>query len=147
LFFLLGMAIKNWGGTPNRTFAKIAAVVIMAVALFNINSAWTLTGRNVSASGNTPANAVSEATIYINRSGYTTDPPAVNIRRGSRVKLTVVNKEGYGCIQSLVIPKFGIQRVIPVGSREEISFTAPDVSGPIAFMCSMGMYRGVINVI
>jgi plastocyanin domain-containing protein len=34
-----------------------------------------------------------------------------------------------------------------VGTSETLEFDAPQQKGGIPFMCSMGMYKGVINVI
>ena len=35
----------------------------------------------------------------------------------------------------------------PMGQSDTIEFTAPTTPGPLAFMCSMGMFKGNINVI
>ena len=71
----------------------------------------------------------------------------MTVKTGSKVDLQIENKEGYGCIQAFTVPSFNYQQVIPIGQTAKFSFTAPDSPGEIPFMCSMGMYRGVIRVI
>ncbi|OGM28401.1 hypothetical protein A2801_02625 [Candidatus Woesebacteria bacterium RIFCSPHIGHO2_01_FULL_41_10] len=156
LFFLLGYAARKFGGTMSLRFNKIAAVAIILVAIYNISGAFALSGGST-VLGNVFAGksevegesieGVSEATIYFTRSGYTTDPKVLSVKGGSTLTLKLVNQNGVGCVQAFTIPKFGVQTVVPVGNSEEITLEIPDMSGSIAFMCSMGMYRGVINVI
>lgn len=156
LFFLLGYLARRLGGKASVNFNKVAAVAIILIALYNLNGALALSGSNFtfenifskqSQDKETATNTTSEATIYLTQSGYKSDPGVINVKGGQTVKLKLVNQNGAGCIQGFTIPKFGIQRTIPVGTSDEITFTAPNISGTIPFMCSMGMYRGVINVI
>ncbi|MDQ5970855.1 MAG: hypothetical protein QG603_632, partial [Patescibacteria group bacterium] len=44
-------------------------------------------------------------------------------------------------------PKFGIEEIVEPGTEKIIKFTAPENLEKIAFTCSMGMYRGVFNVV
>lgn len=166
LFFILGYVLKKAGESLSLGFNKIAATAIILVAIYNISGAIALTGtkwtiENLANSINCAisfcdssiagksviAKVAGEATIYIGRSGYTSDPNTINIKAGSKVKLNLINKNGTGCVQAFTIPKLNIQKVIPLGSYDSIEFIAPKDAGQLAFMCSMGMYRGVINVI
>lgn len=163
LFFVLGYFATKLGDTLHQQFMRFAAFAIIILALFNLNNALALSGRPIQlsfltdfwcavaicdTSGNntTAQNAVSQATITMdNYEGYT--PKNITVKAGSNVILHVKNTNGSGCIQGFTIPTFGIQKVIPKGSESDISFTAPTQPQQIAFMCSMGMYRGVIDVI
>ncbi len=155
LFFTLGYAAKALGNRTNINFNKIAALAIILIALYNFNGALALSGSNFTfenifskqSQPKTTADLTNQATIYLTQSGYKTDPGIINVKSGSTVKLKLINQNGAGCIQGFTIPKFGIQRTVLVGSSTEITFVAPNMSGTIPFMCSMGMYRGVINVI
>lgn len=156
LFFLLGYMYKHLGGRIGGTFNKIAAVAIILIAVYNIGGALALSGSDVTVGnllGGSPTNptgatvAVGQATIYFTPSGYKTEPGVINVKRGQTIKLKLVNQNGAGCIQAFTIPKFDIQRTVVVGSSDEITLTAPAAAGTIPFMCGMGMYRGVINVI
>ena len=70
-----------------------------------------------------------------------------SVKAGSQITLHLKNTTGKGCTQAFTIPTLGIQRVIPIGTTSDISFAAPTQPGQLPFMCSMGMYRGIINVI
>jgi plastocyanin domain-containing protein len=99
----------------------------------------------LSAPGNTQAVLSDNPTIEIADTGY--NPNAITIKAGSQVTLHVKNTGGRGCTQTLTIPKLGIQKSVPIGTSDTISFTAPTQTGELPFMCSMGMYRGTFNVI
>lgn len=165
LFFLLGYAARKLGNSLSGTFNKVAAGAIILVAVYNLNGAMALSGSNFTLDklltnikctisfceegrvAGVSTTTVKEATIFITRNGYSTDPGIVNVKAGSKIKLNIVNRGGGGCAQSLTVPKLGLQRVVPVGQSDVIEFTAPTTPGPLAFMCSMGMFKGQINVI
>jgi sulfite exporter TauE/SafE len=150
LFFLLGYAAKKLGAKFGLVFNKISAVALILIALINLNNAFALSGffsprpRVASASTN---QTVSEASIFLTSSGYRTDPAQIIVKSGSPVTLNLINQTGGGCIQAFTIPRFNIQRIVPLGSTAQISFTAPSSPQTLAFMCSMGMFRGSIKVI
>ncbi len=83
--------------------------------------------------------------ITILPSGYS--PKAISVKAGSQVKLILKNNDAYTCAQAFTIPTLGIQRIVAPGQLAVIEFTAPSKPGKITFACSMGMYRGVINVL
>ncbi|MBI2074972.1 MAG: cupredoxin domain-containing protein [Candidatus Levybacteria bacterium] len=173
VFFILGYFTAKLGDIFQKRFATVAAYAIILLAAWNINSSIALTGSNftlqslwnsvictVSFCDTSPVFArslksdsiglnnqpgpVSEATITIDSRGYT--PSNLTVRKGSTVTLRLVNNGGGGCAQAFTIPKLNIQKVVPLGS-DTIQFTAPPEPGELAFMCSMGMYRGTIRVI
>ena len=134
--------------------------------MYNLNGAITLTGTSFAPGNNMVKNfycifafcegdtasvaqvatAVDKATVTITESGY--EPDTLTVKAGSKVTLNLVNKGGGGCTQSFTLPKYNLQKIVPVGSSDTVTFTAPNEPGTkLAFMCSMGMYQGVINVI
>lgn len=162
LFFVLGYFATRLGDSLHQKFMRFAAFAIILLAIFNLNNAIALTGSNltlenawkgfwctVSFCDNSASAAMSavvnEATITIGQREYT--PSNLSVKAGSQVTLHLQNRDGTSCIQAFTIPQLGIQKVIPVGTSGDIVFTAPSQPQQIAFMCSMGMYRGVINVI
>lgn len=162
LFFILGYLATRLGESLQQKFMRFAAYAIILLAVFNINNALALTGSNftlentlkgfwctVSFCSGSPiqtANAaVNEAVISIEPSGY--NPNNIAVKAGSEVTLRLVNNGGGGCTQAFTIPGLRIQKIVPLGNSDTITFTAPNEPGPLAFMCSMGMFRGVINVI
>lgn len=164
IFFILGYFASKLGDVWHRKFMKLAAYAIILLALFNINGAIALTGSQNTfgrlaksafciiaycddgkATASVPVESiVSEQTITIGAYGYA--PSSFAVKAGSPVTLNLVNSGGQGCTQAFTIPKLGIQKIVPYGSSDTITFTAPAYNGQLAFMCSMGMYRGVINV-
>ena len=167
LFFVLGYFATKLGDALHQRFMKFAAYAIITLAVFNINNAVALTGSrltldniwmnfwctvsfcNTSQGGVLSAQAaqptINEATISIEAAGY--NPNNLSVKAGAPVTLHLTNNGGGGCTQSFTIPRLGIQKVVPLGSADTIQFTAPNEAGQLAFMCGMGMFRGVINVI
>ena len=167
VFFTLWYLATRLGDALHQKFMKVAAYAIILLAIFNLNNTLALTGgdftldkiwrnayctfyfcddspifANAQISG---SGAVSEKTIIIEGAGYT--PNNLAVKAGSKVSLNLVNNGGGGCTQSFTIPRLGIQKVVPLGASDTITFTAPSERGQLAFMCGMGMFRGVINVI
>ncbi len=163
VFFTLGYLATKLGHAFEARFMKVVAIALIALAIFNINSAIALSGSKLTLSNigrefyctalafcEKPAYAangqsVKEATIYLNDYGYT--PEEVTVKAGSNITLNLVNKDGQGCIQAFTIPRLGVQKIIRTGTSDTITFKAPDKPQDISFTCSMGMYQGVIHVI
>jgi sulfite exporter TauE/SafE len=154
VFFVLGYMATRIGNAFEQRFLKFAALAIILLALYNLDGALALSGSNftignlLSVSASEPAKnepVTSEQTITIANQGYS--PNSFSVKAGSEVTLHLVNSGGTGCTQAFTIPALGIQRVIPVGNSSTLTFTAPEKPTTVAFMCSMGMYRGTINVI
>ena len=156
IFFILGYFATKLGDMFQQKFMKLAAIAIILLAVFNINNAAALLGSPITLNSfyrglsNTSATqavgtAVQNPTVEITASGY--NPNNLTVKAGSSVTLHLSNTGGQGCTQSFTIPSLGIQKVVPMGSSDTLAFTVPSQPGKIPFMCSMGMYRGVINVI
>lgn len=165
VFFILGYLAARLGDSMHKKFMKVAAYAIVLLALFNLNNGIALTGNtnwtlnsiaktafctisycaNDSLALSKEALAVSQATITIENYGYS--PREFAVKAGSEVKIDLINKDGYTCAQAFTIPTLGIRKIVAPGTSDSVTFTAPAKPGQLAFMCGMGMYRGVINVI
>lgn len=161
IFFILGYFATKLGDALQQKFMRFAAYVIILLAIFNMNNAWALSGSNFTLDNIwnkayctlyfcdsyvlAASNAVSQATIVIEATQYS--PNNFTVKSGSSVTLNLINKSGTGCTQAFTIPSLGIQKIVPVGVSDTVQFTAPREPTQLAFMCSMGMFRGVINVI
>ena len=162
IFFVLGYMTMKLGDVLQQRFMKIAAFVIILIALFNLDAAISLTGSQYTGAkllqdgfclisfcaqdqNGSQAAAVNEQTITITPSGY--EPAHFVVKSGSTVTLHLVNKGAGGCIQAFTIPSLNIQKVVPSDKSDNLTFTAPSKPGQISFMCSMGMYPGTIDVI
>lgn len=158
IFFLLGYSIEWLKDILQDRFAKIAAYSILAVSVWNVNTAAALSGSpwtiqsitknvvcTISFCDTSPLSASvpsRDVTITIKSNGYSVDRPV--IAAGEPIRLTLKNTNGRGCTQSFTIPRLGIQEVVPVGQSKTISFTAPSEGKELAFTCSMGMYGGTL---
>ena len=164
LFFILGYLAARLGDSMQQKFMKVAAYTLILFAVFNINNTIALTGSVFTLENlwtnvyctvsfcdrDFPAAAqasipVTNTTISIEKDGYS--PNNLTVKAGSQVTLRLKNNGGGGCTQAFTIPNLRVQKVVPLGQSDTITFTAPNEPGPLAFMCSMGMFRGVINVI
>lgn len=163
VFFTLGYFATKLGDIMQERFMKLAGFAIILLAIFNINNALALTGSNYTientwngfvctisfcrdaATGQQVVAVNDNPEIEIADSGY--KPDNITIKAGSQITLHLKNTGGRGCTQTFTIPKLGIQKSVPIGNSDTISFTAPTTSGELAFMCSMGMYRGAFTVI
>ena len=159
LFFILGYFTTRLGDVLHQKFMKLAAYSLILLVIFNLNGAVALTGsqltlenagKNIwcfltSCKSDTLGVAVVEEVIEFNPGYYS--PNLITVKANREVKLKLVNKDGSSCMQSFVIPTLGILRIVPLGSSDSVEFTAPKEPGKLTFMCGMGMYRGVINVI
>lgn len=151
LFFTLGYFATKMGESLHSKFMKIAAISLIFLALFNLKGALALSGVNLFQTKQTydkktaAEKPLEKATINFYSSYYS--PGTLTVKAGSKVTLNLVNQSGNGCIQAFTIPRLGIQKIVRIGTSDSVEFIAPDEPGQIPFMCSMGMYRGVINVI
>jgi sulfite exporter TauE/SafE len=149
LFFILGYGANSLSAKWQKNFYRAAAVLIIILSLFAINGAISLSGATWF-SGNSnqvKSNQVvsKDITIMITNNGYV--PNNLDVKAGEEITLTIKNENAYSCAQAFTIPKFGIEKVVAPGTEEVIKFTAPSDLGKIAFTCSMGMYRGVFNIV
>lgn len=167
LFFILGYATTALGDAFRAKFLKIAAVLVIYLGLSSINGALILSGSPVTAQtlsdaipiqinlGEGEQGSSSGAVVelvdgfqVINMKvlsdGYA--PEYVKVQRGIPVKLNLTNNGGYSCAAGFVIPSLGIRKNVLPGESKTVEFT-PEKEGKISFSCSMGMYRGWIEVI
>lgn len=166
IFFILGYLTMKLGDVLRVRFTKVAALLIIVLAVVTLNSAIALTGslwtlENIwqkaycvvsycltdltGAGGGGVLSPVSEETIIFKEDGYS--PNTFAVKAGSLVTLHLKNEGGGGCVQAFTIPALNIQKVVPIAGSETITFNAPEKAGKISFMCSMGMYGGVMEVI
>jgi uncharacterized protein len=162
VFFTIGYFIAKLGELFKKRFLKAIAFLIIFLAVFNLNNALALSGNPVSAEdvlngvkctissascdtgGGQSQPTVDNQVIEITNSSYS--PSEFWIKSGTKTTITLSNKNAGGCIQAFTIPTLNIQTVVPVGTSKTI-IIEPQSPGDIPFMCSMGMYRGVIHVL
>ncbi len=170
LFFGVGFVTTILGDTFQEKFLKFAALVVLYLGITSMNGALVAGGSpltlqslaenfpikiDLSGGGrNASANradtfvriigGVQMADITVRPNGYT--PNYFQVKAGSPVKLNLTTTDGLGCTSVFRIPTLGVIKTLQKDTTDSVEFT-PTNPGKIAFTCSMGMYRGVIEVI
>ncbi len=140
-------------GILKRFFFKGAGITVIALGIFNFqNGSVLMSLGSGTATKDTPTNQTKDIAqnkeaqvirITQDASGYT--PKTLTVKKGQPVKLIIDSKDSYTCATSFTMPKAGIRKTLKPG--ENVLEFMPDEIGSIPFSCSMGMYRGVINVV
>ncbi len=141
-----------------QRFFKFAGIVVVLLAFFNINNGLNLANWQwgTSAGSETKAavvqaadpnvkieNGVQVVRMTESARGYT--PNKFTIQQGIPVKWVIDAQEPYSCASSIIASKIGVRKNLTLGENV-IEFTPKEI-GQISFSCSMGMYRGVFNVV
>lgn len=154
LFSLLGLATATFGQKWSRTFTRLAAAVLIIMAVYSLNA--------VLVAANSPLTfqkliqkqqpvgetAVIEdnkqkVTIEIFNSGYR--PRYIRVKKNLPVELTLKSDKVYSCALSFLFPAFDINTFLKETDTKVFLFT-PERVGKYTFSCSMGMYSGVMEV-
>lgn len=152
--FSIGGLTSALKGSAARKFFKMAGVVVIIFAFFNISNSLALAGINFKGSDKTSyanykdpnvelVSGVQVVKMTESNSGYS--PNKFTIQKGVPVKWIVNAKAPYSCAASLVVSKLGISKNLVPGDNV-IEFTPKEV-GNITFSCGMGMYTGVFTVV
>ena len=166
LFFGIGFITSILGDTFKTRFLKIAAVIILYLGVTSINGSLTAFGSpvtlqslgegigetlsvlrvdTVSTTQSQDAIATTQnVVIDITSQGYS--PSYVAVKKGEKVTVTLRNKDAYSCASAFRIPSLGISKNVSPNTMQTFTFV-PKEQGKILFSCSMGMYRGVIDVL
>ncbi len=141
-----GISAAATGGF-RKFFFKMAGIIVISLGIFNFQNGLVLMKLGTASPKEqpvavTPVGDVQVVRITQKGNGYF--PAQVTVKKGQPVKLIVDSQESYSCAASLLIPKEGIRTRLNPG--ENVFEFTPEKSGDIPFSCSMGMYRGVINV-
>jgi len=161
-FFALGTApgllgIGGLGSLLNpkksKNFFKVAGVIIILFALFNLQnsgrlikiSSSSLTNNQTTSlkletdlENSTKTDAVQIVRMVETNRGYS--PSELIIQKNKPVRWIIDAQAPYSCASSLIVPSLRIQKQLKAGENI-IEFT-PQESGVIPFSCSMGMYTG-----
>lgn len=162
LFFGIGWITSILGDNFRGKFLKVAAVAVLYLGIASMNGALIAGGSPITfqsvvedvsvAFGGGSSNSVQgnnvattqNVEIIISSRGYS--PNYIKVKKGSPVTITLRSQDAYSCASAFRIPAWGIARNLQPNETETITFT-PQEAGQVPFSCSMGMYRGVIEVI
>ena len=124
----------------------IIGIILMATFLL-------VAARNFFGNGNVDAQEVQEVpsentgevqVIDLTVKDYNYYPQVIDLKYNVPAKIIVDTDKVKGCLQSIVIPDFGIRKTVT--SKNNIIEFTPDKKGSFSFSCSMGMGFGKIVV-
>ncbi|MDP3763616.1 MAG: sulfite exporter TauE/SafE family protein [bacterium] len=138
-------------GAFQRHFLKFAGVLVVLLAISNINNGFALAGINVDLASvfknneSAGSNSVPTAQIVDGKqivkmavNGYSYSPNKFTVVQGVPVEWQIDGARAAGCGQVLVMPTLGISKYLSPQEITTITFT-PTETGTIPFNCSMGM--------
>ena len=151
IFFGLGYVTAKLSDNFRQTFFKMAAFIIIFVGLATINNTLGAAGFRVitidlDGQQIQTENIATSQEYQIQISGRGYSPNYLKVKKDLPVKITLVSNNTYGCALAFRIPSLGISKNLNPTDSQTFEFT-PTETGQIAFSCSMGMYRGTIEVI
>ena len=146
-----GLTALMKNGKFSKLFFKFVALVLIALALFNISNGLNLTGirfswPKLSSANVTKAvrveNGVQVVHMTQDSNGYS--PYKFTIKKGIPVKWIITSDGSFSCAKSILMQQMNINTVLNTGENT-FEFTPTEV-GTLSFSCSMGMYRGQFTV-
>lgn len=157
----LGWASSSLKGAAGRFFFKFSGALVVVLGLWNVQNGLAIAGYplrlpKISAPSATqaanPASASDPVPVKDGKqivkmkvgAGYV--PNHFTIRAGTPVRWEIDATNGAGCASVLVSRQLGIQKVLEQSASNVIEFT-PNITGEVAFSCSMGMYRGSFTIL
>lgn len=161
LFFGVGWMTSILGDNFRGKFLKIAALAVIYLGITSVNGALVASGSPITLQSiaesfknktlpkneNKLYNEVplsQNHEIFVTAAGYS--PNYIKVKKDTPVTLKLIGKDAYSCASAFRIPAFGFSKNLMPNETYSFSFT-PTQTGRVSFTCSMGMYRGVIEVL
>jgi uncharacterized protein len=175
LFAALGYGLRRSADLLRGYLGKAAAVAVIVAGVLSINSGLVLNGSSFTlerawdrVTGRDDMDMTMDMPMdqsdmpMENNSAVTVDPGGtqhvlidvkptsyspsrVQVRAGLPTKLTLRTNGNRECTSGFVIPAMNLERTLPETGDTEIDLGKP-AAGRIDYTCSIGMYRGVIEV-
>ncbi|MDP3741698.1 MAG: cupredoxin domain-containing protein [Candidatus Micrarchaeota archaeon] len=119
--------------------------VVAAIPFVLAQGTATNSSPTISSGSSIPVvNGVQELRLYASSSGYSVS--AFTVKKGVPVRILFSADQYAGCGKQLLIPAFGVNKIIQGSEESTIEFT-PDKEGTFPYRCSMNMFKGTMTVI
>ena len=118
--------------------------VFLLVAIRNYFSNSQITNNIVKEVDAGAKNNGEEQIVDLSVKNYNYYPNTINLKYKVPAKIVVDTNKVRGCLQSIVIPDFGVRKFVT--AKDNIISFVPDKKGTFSFSCSMGMGFGKIVV-
>lgn len=156
----LGWISGSLKGKAGRFFFQFAGALVVMLGLWNLQNGFTIAGYPLTGerlthlfTSGSEASALDPnvrfdgreqiVTMSVGQTGYA--PNRFTIREGVPTRWVINAQSNSGCLAVIQAPKLGIRTLLKPG-KNVVEFT-PRIAGAIPFSCSMGMFRGEINVV
>jgi len=126
------------------TLCVVLVVVTVYAFLPSANSGNT-SGSSISSSREEAVVTGGVQRITLSWGKFNYAPETMVFKKGIPAEITGDLNRLQGCFKSIVIPAFGVQKVI--SARDPVIRFTPDKVGTFPFSCSMGMGSGTIEVV
>jgi uncharacterized protein len=176
LFAALGYGLRRSADLLRGYLAKAAAIAVIVAGVLSINSGLVLNGSSFTLErawdrvlgredtdmtmdmdmGKTEMPMADNSAVTIDGAGIqhivievrptSYSPSRVQARGGLPTMLTLRTKGNRDCTRGFVIPAMNLERTLPETGDTVIDLGNP-APGRIDYVCSVGMYRGVIEVL
>ncbi len=120
----------------------LGALILGVVAFLVVSVVGSGGGNSEAATGEKKQGSAQMVALRAEGGQYVLDPPTLKL--GVPVRMVVDLNSVQGCLRSIVIPEWGIRKLVTEGDNV-IEFT-PTTPGNFGISCSMGMGRGTINI-
>jgi sulfite exporter TauE/SafE/copper chaperone CopZ len=138
-------------GKIGRIFFNTAGVAVILFGLFAVSNAVSTgagslvaTSSQVAVPSGPTSIPTSKFTLKTTVTGNGYEPYNVTVPPNAEVTWIIDSKERFSCANDLVVPSLKKRMQLQPGENT-ITFISP-ASGTIPYSCSMGMYRGVIEI-
>ncbi len=137
----------------DRTVAAfVGGVLILAFVFFAFANAILFSGAQTQSQppvglvpGIVPPSGGSVQIVSLSVQGANYVAAPNTVKQNQPVRFVADMQSLPGCSRALVIPQLNVQKVFSQNDNT-VEFT-PTKTGPLQFSCSMGMYRGTLNVV
>ncbi len=167
VFFTVAYLATQLGSRIERFFMRFVAATVLILGLVSVNNGLNLMGSPYSATNlirsatqsqstnadvrSPGASAASDGSLSTSADAFILDvrndgysPGVLHAAAGKPVTLTLVTNKTYSWSRSFVIPKLGLEKVLPATGSVPIEIPAQKAGSVLRFTCSMGMYGGQI---
>lgn len=146
----LGGLVSLLKNKKTGVFFKTAGLIIILFGIFNVSNAYKFLHLNAVSDSSITKELSTKSkdesqVIYMEQSNRGYVPKNLTVELNRPVKWIINSTNPYSCASSLIVPSLKINKQLTKG--ENIIEFRPVKVGIINFSCSMGMYRGSIEVI
>lgn len=162
MLLLIGLSSVKFSSRPHwsATFSRVAGIVVLFFALFNINSQFNVLGL-ISLSDLTlkpvasadlkqpdlPPLVDGKQVVAMNASSTGYSPNYIKVRVGVPVRWEVTDTGTSGCTNAIISRGLFADQIQLTPGQVSVKEFTPDKVGKYKFSCWMGMVSGVIEVV